>query len=176
MKRRLLLSLAVLTACLSTGIAPAMATPPLREPTEVYDPGVTERDPFLSEACGFPVTTTSKGHFRVAVHLDRNGEFVREVSHPSYSTTVRSPYGSLTTADRGMDRFAINPDGTATIFGTGVHLKVRGGAHAVGLWILTIDLKTGELLDADYRGRFDVQAPEIIDYICGQLGPNPTSA
>lgn len=171
MKRRLFLSVTALAACMSMGVGPAVAAPPHRVVNEVYDPSDVQRDRFLTAACGFAITSSSKGHFRVTEYFDNDGEFLRAVAHPSFSTTLRSRYGTLTTADRGMDRFTVNPDGTATIFGTGIHLKVKGGAHAIGLWILTIDLETGELLDAEYHGRFDVVEPEIIDYICEQLGP-----
>jgi hypothetical protein len=170
MKRRLLILLAA-AGCMALGVFPAGAVPPERGETVVFDPAVRQLDPDYTEACGFDVFSAAKGHFRVTVYFDQEGQFKRLVSHPSFSTTLSSQYGTLTTADRGMDRVTENPDGTVTIFGTGVHLKVRGGAHAIGLWVLTIDPATGELLDAEYHGRFDVLAPEITDYICDQLGP-----
>jgi hypothetical protein len=170
-KRRLFVYVTALAACMSMGVGPAVAAPPVRVVNEVYDPSVVERDSFLSTACGFEVTSAAKGHFRLTEYFDKDGQFIRAVAHPSFSNTLRSPYGTLTTADRGMDRFTVNPDGTATIFGTGIHLKVKGGAHAIGLWILTIDLETEDLLDAEYHGRFDVLEPGIVNYICEQLGP-----
>ncbi len=171
MKRRLFASLAAAAFCLTMGSSPALAVPPERVENTVLDPSVVEVDQFLTDACGFQVTSAAKGHFRVTVFFDQAGEVKRVVAHPSFSNTLRSPYGTLTTADRGMDRVTANPDGTITIFGTGIHLKVKGGAHAIGLWVLTVDPVTEELVDAEYHGRFDVLEPEIVGYICDRLGP-----
>jgi hypothetical protein len=170
MKRRLFVPL-VAAACLFAGAAPAAAVPPERVEDVTFDPSEVELDEFLTDECGFEVFASSKGHFRVTIHLDRNGDFVRAVAHPSFSTTLTSDYGSITTADRGMDRITENADGTITVFGTGIHLKVKGGAHAIGLWVLVIDPVTGELLSEEYHGRFDVVEPEIVDYLCAELGP-----
>ncbi len=174
MMRRLFVPLAA-TAAVVAAATPAAAVPPEHE-VERYDPEVTEVDPFLTEACGFEVTSAAKGHFRLTIHYDRNGNFVRAVGHPSYSNTLTSEWGSITTADRGMDRITENADGTITVFGTGIHLKVKGGAHAIGLWVLVIDPADEEgeedvLLSAEYHGRFDVVQPTIVDYICAELGP-----
>jgi len=171
MQRRLLIPATAIAACLTMGASPALAAPPQRVENTVFDPSDSEVDPFLTNECGFRVTSASKGHFRATLYFNKAGEVKRVVAHPSFSTTFTSPYGTLTTSDRGMDRFTLNPDGTVTIFGTGIHLKVKGGAHAIGLWVLTIDGETGELLDAEYHGRFDVKEPEIIDYLCDQLAP-----
>ncbi|MGY1699610.1 hypothetical protein [Geodermatophilus sp. SYSU D00766] len=165
---RLLVPLAA-TACLVAAATPA-AIPPDRVVDVTFDPAVVEKDPDLSPLCGFEVTSSAKGHFRLTIHLDRNGEFVRAVGHPSSSITLTGPGGTVTTADRGMDRTTVDPDGTLTVFGTGIHLKVEGGAHAIGLWVLVIDPETGELLSEEYHGRFDVVAPEIVGHLCDQLG------
>ncbi len=170
MIRRLLVPLAV-TASVSLAVPPAAAVPPDRVEDVTFDPSVREPDTFLTEACGFPVTSAAKGHFRATVFFDRDGNVRRVVSHPSFSNTLSSPFGTVTTADRGMDRFTLNPDGTLTIFGTGIHLKVKGGAHAIGRWVLVIDPRTGSLISAEYHGRFDVLEPEIVDYLCTRLGP-----
>ncbi|MGY1697760.1 hypothetical protein ACI780_22920 [Geodermatophilus sp. SYSU D00814] len=166
---RLLVPLAA-TACLVAAATPASAIPPDRVVDVTFDPAVVEKDPDLSPLCGFEVTSSAKGHFRLTIHLDRNGEFVRAVGHPSSSITLTGPGGTVTTADRGMDRTTVDPDGTLTVFGTGIHLKVEGGAHAIGLWVLVIDPETGELLSEEYHGRFDVVAPEIVGHLCEQLG------
>ncbi|MGY1615669.1 hypothetical protein ACI797_02890 [Geodermatophilus sp. SYSU D00691] len=172
MIRRLLIALTGAATWLAMGALPAAAAPPERVLTEIYDPSVTVVDEFLSEACGVEVRSTAKGHFRLTLHFDRAGEITRVVAHPSFSNVLSSDYGSLTTADRGMDRFTLNPDGTVTIFGTGIHLKVKGGAYAIGLWVLTIDESTGEQVSAEYHGRFDLLEPQILDYVCGELAPD----
>jgi hypothetical protein len=66
----------------------------------------------------------------------------------------------------GLDRYVENEDGTLSIFGTGIHLKLKGGVKAIGLWRLVDDLETGELISEDYHGRFDVGAPGIVEAIC----------
>ena len=70
-----------------------------------------------------------------------------------------------------MDKISVNPDGTLLVFGTGIHLKVKGQVYAIGLWRLTFDPETGEILNQEYHGMFDVLQPEIIDAICSLLGP-----
>jgi hypothetical protein len=152
-------------------ISPAHAVKPVivAEETIRFD-GTPVVDPELSEACGFPVTVSTKGHIRVTEFRDQNGNTRLVTSHPSLSDTLTSPYTSIQTSDRGLDKFTDNPDGTLSIFGTGIHLRVKGQVYAIGLWRLTID-QTGELIDQEYHGRFDVLAPEIGETICSLLGP-----
>jgi hypothetical protein len=133
--------------------------------------GTTVVDPDLSEACGFEVLVSTTGHFRKTFYFDKDGNIRLITAHPSLSDTLTSPYASIQTSDRGLDKTSMNPDGTFLIFGTGIHLKVKGQVYATGLWRLTIDPETGELIDQEYHGRFDVLAPEIIDAICSLLGP-----
>jgi len=171
MHRRLIVLLVTVAAALAATALPAQAAPPHREPTVTFDPDVLMEDEYYTQVCGFPVQSRVKGHFRFTLFKDRSGNITREMAHPSFRSTLISPYGSLTTADRGMDRGTLNPDGTFTVFGTGIHLKVKGGAHAIGLWVLTFD-RTGELVSEEYHGRFDVTAPEIDAYVCDALGPS----
>ena len=70
-----------------------------------------------------------------------------------------------------MDKTTLNPDGTISVFGTGIHFRIKGEVRAVGLWRLVFDPATGELLDASYHGNFGLEAPEIEPYICARLGP-----
>ena len=153
-------------------ISPAHAVKPIivEEETIRFD-GTPEVDPDLSEACGFPVTVSTKGHIRVTEFRDKSGNTRLVTSHPSLSETLTSPYASIQTSDRGLDKFTETPDGTLLIFGTGIHLRVKGEVYAIGLWRLTVDLQTGELIDQEYHGRFDVLAPQIVETICTLLGP-----
>ena len=153
-------------------ISPAQAVKPIivEEETIRFD-GTPVVDPDLSEACGFPVTVSTRGHIRVTEFRDKSGDTRLVTNHPSLSDTLTSPYTSIQTSDRGLDKFTENPDGTLLIFGTGIHLRVKGQVYAIGLWRLTIDLQTGELIDQEYHGRFDVLAPEIGETICSLLGP-----
>jgi hypothetical protein len=151
--------------------APASADKPLIEVDVRFDPAISELDPFLSETCGFPVTFAAKGRFRRTVYFNADGSVARFVEHPSFRQTLTSEWGSITTDDRGVDKFTLNPDGTLSGFGTGIHLRVKGEQYAIGLWRLVIDLETGELLDASYHGNFGLEQPEIVPYICARLGP-----
>ena len=151
--------------------APAHAAKPDVVEEVRFDGAVTELDPFFTETCGFDVFVTTKGHFEGKVYFDNAGNFERFVGHPSMAHTFTSEFGSLETADRGVDKITENADGTITIQGTGIHFKEQGGLRATGLWILTIDPVAEELVDAEYHGSFDLKNDEIDAYICSQLGP-----
>jgi hypothetical protein len=72
-----------------------------------------------------------------------------------------SPYGFIETSVRGLDKFSLDPDGTLSIFGTGIHLRVKGVVYAIGLWRLTVELETDEVITREYHGNFDVTRDEI---------------
>jgi hypothetical protein len=152
-------------------VVPAQAAKPVVEENVRFDGSVTELDPFFTEACGFEVFITTKGHFTGKVYFDNAGNFKRFVGHPSMAHIFSSEFGSFATADRGVDKFSDNPDGTLRIQGTGIHFKEHGGPRATGLWILTVDPVAEELLDAEYHGHFDLEVDEIDAYICSRLGP-----
>ena len=160
-------------ALLATSLwaAPAAANPPEIVEDVRFDAAISELDEFYTETCGFPVTFSAKGRFRGTVYFDADGEFRRFTGHPSFRQTLSSEWGSITTDDRGLDKFSLNEDGTLAVFGTGIHVRIKGEIRAVGLWRLTIDLDTGELLDAEYHGSFGLENPEIDPYVCGRLGP-----
>ena len=147
----------------------AVAAPPERVVSEVYSADETVFDEFLSEACGFPVTANMSGHYRVTLFFNRDGSIDRVTAHPSIRSTLTSPTATVTTMDVGLDRTVENADGTISIFGTGIHLKLKGGAKAVGLWRLVVDPTTGELLSEEYNGRFDVDATGTTQAICDAL-------
>ena len=123
------------------------------------------------ELCEFPVVVSSTGKFREAIYFNKDGSERRVMSNPSLVTTFSNPLTgrSLTSPDRGLDKVTFNPDGTITVHGTGIHLRVKGEFYAIGLWILTIDEATGELLAAEYHGNFDGGVEEGAAYICSQL-------
>jgi hypothetical protein len=150
---------------------PASADKPLIDLDVRFDPAISELDPFLSETCGFPVTFSAKGRFRRTVYFNADGSVARFVEHPSLWKTLSSEWASITTDDRGVDKTTLNPDGTLSVFGTGIHLRVKGEQYAIGLWRLVIDADTGELLDASYHGNFGLEQPDIDPYICARLGP-----
>ena len=156
-------------------LAAGTASPAQSEPPEVVEAvrfdGTPELDEGLSDYCGFPVTVATTGHFRGTVFFDDQGEFRLFTGHPSMAETFTSPYGSFESSDRGVDKISITPDGDLLVFGTGIHLKVDGEVYSIGLWRLTVDLETDELVGQEYHGNFDALEPEIRDTICVLLGP-----
>jgi hypothetical protein len=160
---------AALLGMLVLGLAgPATAVPP-----EIHHfkwVNETETIP-AGELCEFPVVVSSTGTFREAVYFNQDGSERRLVSNPSLVTTYSNPLSgtSFSSPDRGMDRVTFNPDGTVTVFGTGIHLRVKGEIQQIGLWILTFDEATGELLSAEYHGNFDGGVEEGGAYICAKL-------
>jgi len=151
-------------------VGPAAATPPERGFSEVYDADVTVVDTYLSEGCGFEVTARLAGHYRETVFYNRDGSIDRVTAHPSFRSILSSPTATVRTADVGLDRYVENGDGTISIFGTGIHLKLKGGERAVGLWRLVLDPTTGELVSEEYHGRFDVDAEGTAQALCDALG------
>jgi hypothetical protein len=160
---------AALLGMLVLGLAgPATAVPP-----EIHHfkwVNETETIP-AGELCEFPVVVSSTGTFREAVYFNQDGSERRLVSNPSLVTTFSNPLTgtSFSSPDRGMDRVTFNPDGTVTVFGTGIHLRVKGEIQQIGLWILTFDEATDELLSAEYHGNFDGGIEEGAAYICAKL-------
>jgi hypothetical protein len=148
---------------------PAAAVPPARVVSEVFDADVEVVDEFLTAECGFTVIARMAGHFRTTEFYNRDGSLDRVTNHPSFRSTLTSPTGTIRTADVGLDRFVENEDGTISIFGTGIHLKLKGGEKAIGLWRLVVDPETGELISEEYHGRFDVDAAGTTQAICEAL-------
>ena len=146
----------------------ASADPPVRVVREVYA-DVTVPDDFLTEECGFPVTATLKGHYFETEFYDKAGNLRFVTGHPSYRSTLTSPYAKVTTADVGLDKFTVNPDGTIAWHGTGIHLKLKGHTMAIGLWRLVFDPATGEFVSEEYHGNFDVEFSGLVDALCDAL-------
>lgn len=150
---------------------PAAAVKPVLVERVVFDPTVSEVDEFLSRVCGTEVTVTIAGHFTLKEFYDQDGNFVRAASYPSLRETYSSEFGSFSTMDVGLDKVTVNADGTISVFGTGIHVKVKGEASAIGLWRLVFDPAVGELVSQEYHGNFDLIAPEILAYFCEKLNP-----
>ena len=135
----------------------------------MFDADVEIVDEFLTEECGFIVTARIAGHYRETVFYNKDGTVNRVTAHPSFRSTLTSPTATITTADVGLDRYVLNEDGTISIFGTGIHLKLKGGTKAIGLWRLVFDPATGELVSEEYHGRFDVTAEGTAQALCAAL-------
>lgn len=172
--RRLLALVVVCLVAAIWGAGPAAGARPERIFVEVYDPSDVQIDEFLTDECGADVFYSAKGHNFGQLFFLRDGG-VRLAFHPSFRQTLTSEYGTVETSDVGVDKISFNEvDGTVTVFGTGIHLKVKGEVYAIGLWRLTFGGPTFELLDSEYHGNFDLVEPEILGYLCGVLGPPAT--
>jgi hypothetical protein len=171
--RRLVSACAVLTVVTSLfiGSSTAGALKPERVEDIRWDGTVTELDEGLSAECGFPVIVTSRGHLRATIYFNQDGSIKRFVSHPSFSTVLSSAWETIETADRGVDKFTENADGTLTVHGTGIHFRVKGEAYAIGLWRITFNPETGETISAEYHGNFGLEQPDIVPFICSRLAP-----
>jgi hypothetical protein len=167
MKRVLAATTLALTVGLGT-VSPAVAIPPERVVSDVYDADDTIVDEDLSDFCGFEVTARLSGHFFVTVFHKKDGSTDRVTAHPSFRSTYSSSTASITTTDVGLDRIVENEDGTISIFGTGIHLKLDSGEKAIGLWQLVLD-SSGGLISEEYHGRFDVDAEGTGEAICAAL-------
>lgn len=165
-------TLAILAATALTGAGGAQAAAPAKLYFDVFDPSVVEVDDFLSDECGTEVTFSAAGHDFGQMFFLHDGD-VRFAFHPSYRETLASEYGTVESQDVGVDKVSLDPEtGLLVVFGTGIHVKVKGDTYAIGLWRLTLDPQTGEQVgEGSYAGNFDLLRPEIIDYLCGILGP-----
>jgi hypothetical protein len=165
---RKLLVPALLGALVLALAGPAAADKPLIE--HIRFDNETEVIP-AGELCEFDVVATSSGRLRVATFFNEDGSQRRVMENPSFVTTYTNPLTgrSVTSPDRGLDKITFNEDGTITIHGTGIHFRHKGQFYAIGLWVLTIDGATGELLSAEYHGNFDGGVEDIGPYLCSQL-------
>lgn len=160
---------AAVLAVSGVSTSPAHAAPPDRV-TETYsfDSGPIVDD-FLTAACGFEVTASTRGRLSETYFYDRNGDLRVIHSNPSMVTIYESEFGArVETADRGLDKLSLTTDGTYLYFGTGIHLKVKGETYSIGLWRLTFT-QDFELVGEEYSGNFDVTYPGLVDYVCGAL-------
>jgi hypothetical protein len=170
MKRLVSLFLTATFALVILAAAPAEAMKPVVVDSVVFDPSVSVKDRYLTRQCGTAVWVTTRGHYTEKIYFDRLGAITRIVGHPSLRQTIFSELGGFSTPDVGVDKTSFNDEeGTVTVFGTGIHLKVKGGATDVGLWRLVFDARSGNLLSSDYHGNFDVLAPDILAYVCDQV-------
>jgi hypothetical protein len=165
---RKLLVPALLGALVLALAGPAAADKPLIE--HIRFDNETERIP-AGDLCEFAVVATSSGRLRVATFVNEDGSERRVMENPSFVTTYTNPRTgrSVTSPDRGLDKITFNEDGTITIHGTGIHFRHKGQFYAIGLWVLTLDGATRELLSAEYHGNFDGGVEDLAPYLCSQL-------
>ncbi len=143
---------------------PAYASPP---DVSVFKVDDSETIP-AGDFCSFPITVHSTGKFRVAVYFNRDGS-VRQVSqNPSLVDTVTNPANGKTilSADRGLDKFSINADGTVFLLSTGIHIKVQGVYYEIGLRKILFsgdpDDPASTVLSFEQHGNFGDDGPSAI--------------
>lgn len=103
----------VVVAALASGLAalalavPAVGAPPTVERIEVDE---TTPDEFLTEACGFPVTTHAKGHL-VVIESGGEGTGVVAVRTLNIALTATANGKTYRFRDVGADQVRRTPDG-----------------------------------------------------------------
>jgi hypothetical protein len=128
----LLVGLTALAALLASG---AIAGKPVFERTNVDE---TAPDPFLTAACGVPVTTRAQGHV-IARMFTGGGTGVAEVRTLNIALTATAGDNVIRFRDVGADVVRIEPDGTAV-------LMIIGQVPFDFTGVLKIDLDTGEAI------------------------------
>lgn len=121
-------------AVISAVAAAALALPAAADSPDVSVFKVDESYTIpAGDFCSFPILVHSTGKFRVAVYFDKNGG-IRQVSqNPSLVDMVTANGQTILSADRGVDKFVFNADGTVFLLSTGIHFKVQGVYYEIGL-------------------------------------------
>ena len=158
---RLPFALAPLAAAVAFA-APAAADTPEISVFKVDDTFTVPAGDF----CSFPITVHSTGKMRIAVYFNRDGTVRRISQNPSLVDTATANGVTLTSADRGLDKFTFNPDGTVFLLSTGVHFKVNGVYYELGLRKILFsgdpDDPSSTVLSFEQHGRFGDDAPAAI--------------
>ena len=116
--------------------------------------------------CSFPILVHSTGKFRVAVYFNKDGS-IRQVSqNPSLVDMLTANGNTILSADRGLDKFVFNADGTVFLLSTGIHFKVRGVYYEIGLRKILFSGDPGDpastVLSFEQHGNFGDDASAAI--------------
>jgi hypothetical protein len=149
--------------------SPAAAVPPEIEPFHVDETFVVP----AGGLCEFPVELHITGHFRVALYYDRDGNLKFVSENPSLVDTLTNPLNgkTVTSNDRGLDKFVLNDDGTISLLSTAIHFKYQVPGEGVVFADISLRVVT---FDADFNvisfevrgGRVD---GDIGTFICTAL-------
>jgi hypothetical protein len=134
----------------------AVGAPPTIERIQVDE---TVADPFLTEACGVPVTTTARGHIIVRTFAGE-GTGPVELRTINISLTATADGRTFRFRDVGADLIRIEPDGTAV-------LSIIGQVPFAFAGVLKIDLETGEAI-LEPRDRSEQQLEEACAALTGE--------
>jgi hypothetical protein len=111
-------------AVLVLGASAALAAKPTFTRIDVADSGP---DPFFTEACGFPVTSSAEGHVTIR-EFDLADDGLARVLSISVAVTVSANGNEVTFHDVGADLARVAPDGTVIVSIIGI---VPGGFTGV---------------------------------------------
>ena len=143
----------VLVAALASGLAalalavPAVGAPPTVERIEVDE---TTPDEFLTEACGFPVTTHAKGHL-VVIESGGEGTGVVAVRTLNIALTATANGKTYRFRDVGADQVRRTPDGFEI-------LMIIGQLPFTFTGVLKVNETTGEvILEPQHTTEGDVE-------------------
>ena len=160
MRTRTIVAAGCAVAALSAGEALAA------KPDSVVVLRVNETTPLpAGDFCDFPVTIRETGHLRI-----KEESSGRLFINTSLTTTITGPGGSITSKDRGLDRFTPRPDGTVVYLATGIHFQVRtaGGTkleQGIGARKIVFDIATGDVISLDYKNPNDSDGSDPCTFI-----------
>jgi hypothetical protein len=139
--------------------------PPPRRRISVFRVDDTFTIP-AGDFCSFPITIHTTGKMRIAVYFNRDGTMRQISQNPSLVDTATANGVTVTRADRGLDKFTFNPDGTVFLLSTGVHFKVNGVYYELGLRKILFsgdpDDPSSTVLSFEQHGRFGDDAPAAV--------------
>ena len=98
-------------AFLVLGASAALAAKPTFTRIDIADSGP---DPFFTEACGFPVTSSAQGHVTIR-EFEQADEGLARVFNISLAVTVSANGNEVTFHDVGADVERVAPDGTVIV-------------------------------------------------------------
>jgi hypothetical protein len=168
MRHRMVVIAAVTAGLISASSSPGLAVPGTREMVDIDESFV------VRGVCRFPVLVEEQGQLGIRTHVDSDGSlvFVAETPNIDTSFTNTRTGESVLTRDVGLDKAVFEPDGSAWVLSTGLHVRfVRQGGGLVfgriGLQIITLDAD-GEFVSLEViGGRFDDL--DFREFICSSL-------
>jgi hypothetical protein len=139
------------TAHLTLAATAAAAQAPVKETITIDE---TVPDPFLTEACGVPVTTTATGHLTVFTFPDRPVG-PQELTTVNVGLVATAGDNQIRFRDVGIDLLRVQPDGT-------VILSIVGQVPFDFTGVLKTNVVTGEVILEPQRTLDTTRACELL--------------
>ncbi len=162
--RKWFLALALIVLPLAVA-APALAVTPT---TEVFT--IVNFTYVNTSLCGFPVTFTENGTFKVTTYYDSAGNPVKSIlTNQSRYTETATAYGKTLLGNYPAPSITSFPSGTAVLLGLRINYTVPGaGAVLLDAGRVVFDLVTGAVVfEAGQHQRLDGDAEAFCSYFAG---------